>query len=252
MGSAIIAGIHAHYPVNVCEIDRAKRQRLKRKYAITACDLKTLMDASDVVILAVKPQVFEEVLACVGPLSTRKQLFISIAAGVTTRYIEKRLGTDVRVVRAMPNLPAQIRQGVTGLCPGAEARQPDMRTARKIFQCIGDVTVVAEKDMDRLTAVSGSGPAYFFLFMERYLKAAKALGLEEKVAQQLVMQTVQGSLELLKSSKDSASGLRQKVTSKGGTTFAALQVMTDPAVHYDQVFKNALKAAKKRAKELSK
>lgn len=251
MGAAIIAGIYKNFSVNLCELDTKKSQALKEKYGLKVCDLETLMSQSRVILLAVKPQMFDEVLSEMAP-RVNDQLIISIAAGITSKYIEKKLGGNVRVIRTMPNLPAQIQQGITGISQGKFATKEDILVAKEIFESIGAVTVVEEKYIDAITAVSGSGPAYFFLFMENYIKAAKALGFSTEVATELVLQTVKGSLGLLEQSPEDPAELRKRVTSKGGTTFAALQVFMSKELSLDKAFVAALKAAKKRAKELSK
>lgn len=178
------------------------------------------------------------------------KLVVSIAAGITTLYIEKKLGGKSRVVRSMPNLPLQIGQGMTGVCSGRWATKADVQSAVNIFKMVGDVVLVDENRMDAITAVSGSGPAYVFLFAECLLKAAKMLGFDDKQSQQLVTQTLRGSLTLLEKSSEPAEVLRARVTSKGGTTQAALEVLMRH--NLEGIFKKALLAARKRAKELAK
>jgi pyrroline-5-carboxylate reductase len=250
MGGAIIAGISKKYAVSVCEQDRKRSRWLKRKYKVTAGDFEAVVKNAQVIILAVKPQNFDSVLSALRPHITKDQLIISIAAGITCRYIERRLGAKTRVVRTMPNLPAQVGQGITGICPGQIAARHDLILACRIFNYIGKSIVVEEKWMDAITAVSGSGPAYVFLFIEYLSKAAEALGLEKKLSNELVRQTIKGSLDLFEHQKEEAGVLRERVTSKGGTTQAAMDVFKKHNV--EKIFQAALKAAKKRAKELSK
>ena len=250
MGSAIIAGISRQYSVFLCEQDSRRCQQLKRKYKISTGDLKTVVAKSRVIILAVKPQSFEQLLKTIRPFVSKDKLIISIAAGITCQYIQKRLGSKVHVVRAIPNLPAQVGKGMTGICSGKAATQGDLILSRRIFSCIGNVIVVEEKWMDAITAVSGSGPAYVFLFIEYLNKAATSLGLKKNLAHDLVAQTIRGSIDLLEHQKVDAGVLRAKVTSKGGTTQAAIDVFQKNKL--EKVFKSALGAAKKRAKELSK
>lgn len=250
MGAAILAGIRGNYAVSVCEQDRGRRRFLKRAFHMTAKDLKTVAAQSDVVILAVKPQQFDEVLREVRAYLTKGRLVISIAAGITCRYIEQRLGADVRVIRAMPNLPAQIGEGMTGICKGKRATEQDMRLVRRLFDCVGKTVVVKEQWMDAVTAVSGSGPAYLFLVVESLQKAAVSLGLKKDLSEQLVAQTLKGSLALLEKSKEDAGVLRARVTSKGGTTQAAMDVFLKNK--FGEIFEQALRAAAKRAGELSK
>lgn len=250
MGTAILAGIRQKYAVMVCEQDQKRAGFLKRRFAVKVADLAMAVRQSGIVILAVKPQNFEEVLAAMRPHAREDQVIVSIAAGITCRYIEKRLGSGIRVVRAMPNLPAQVGQGMTAICAGKAAAHADLQKVRQIFNCIGKTVVVEEKWMDAVTAVSGSGPAYVFLFAECMEKAARSLGLEKEIAAQLTAQTLRGSVALLEQSKESADVLRARVTSKGGTTQAAVAVFEKSKT--GKIFQQALAAARKRAKELSK
>lgn len=250
MGGAIIGGIHTRYDIAVCEQDQKRLQRLRRAYRITDGSLKTVAQRSEVLILAVKPQSFDAVLKELRPHLTQSQLVISVAAGITCRYIEKRLGAKARVVRTMPNLPAQVGKGMTGICAGRSAKKHDLILARQLFACVGETVVVDEKHMDAVTAASGSGPAYVFLFIEALTEAVRSLNLDKGVAKTLVLQTVKGSLDLLDQCKEEAGGLRARVTSKGGTTQAAMDVFAKHA--FKKIFKEALTVAKKRAGELSR
>jgi len=250
MGGAIIAGISKKYAVSVCEQDRKRCRQLKRKFKVAIGDLESVVKNSYIIVLAVKPQSFDGVLKAIRPHVTKNHLVVSIAAGMTCAYIEKRLGAEVHVVRAMPNLPAQVGQGMTGLCLGKEASREDLILAKRLFSCIGKAIIVEEKWMDAVTAVSGSGPAYVFLFIECLNKAAASLGLDKNLSKTLVLETVRGSLDLLEHQKQEAGVLRERVISKGGTTQAAMDVFKKNK--FERIFKSALGAAKKRAKELSK
>ena len=250
MGTAIINGIRKKYAVSVCEKDPKRAADLKKKLKVKVADLEKVVTSSSAIILAVKPQDFDQILSEIHPCIKKDQLVISIAAGITTIYIEKRLGGQIRVIRTMPNLPAQISQGMTGLCKGKHAIRADLNLACKIFDQIGKTVVVEEKWLDAITAVSGSGPAYVFLFVECFQRAAQALGFNEEEAQALVMQTLMGSLNLLKQQNQGAGVLRARVTSKGGTTQAAMDVFFKHNI--EGIFKEALWAAKRRAQELSK
>ena len=250
MGAAIMASVQDKYSVNVCEADKNRCQYLKSKYKVAINHLRNVVVQSEIIILAVKPQSFEALLQEVRELEIEGKVFISIAAGITTQYIEKRLGSKTRVIRVMPNLPAQVGQGITAVCKGKYSRMADTSIACEIFSSIGSVVIVEEKWMDAVTAVSGSGPAYVFLFAEIFKKAARSLGLNEGLSQLLVQQTLKGSLQLLEQSKEDPGTLRERVTSKGGTTQAAMDVLTGKKI--DKIFKEALAAAKKRAMELSK
>lgn len=253
MGEALVKGLvgkKLFLPsgILVCEADAKRTRLLKEKYRINIGDLNTVVERSSVVIFAVKPQDMDQVLGQIA--FPEDKLFISIAAGLTTKYFEQRLGKRARVVRAMPNMPALIGEGITGICKGRYTAPSDLSEAGMILAAVGGVLEVQEKWMDAITAVSGSGPAYVFLFVEQWIKAARSLGLKEQEAQNLVYSTLIGSAHLLLKAGFTAGELRVKVTSKGGTTQAAMDVFSKG--NFEQLMKNALLAAKKRAKELAK
>lgn len=250
MGAAIISSIHKEIKVVVCEQDGRRAAVLKRKFRVSSQDLKSLLTISDVIIVAVKPQDFDELLSEIKEIGVGSKLFISIAAGITTSFIENKLGKKVRVIRTMPNMPAQIGEGFTAICCGKYAKQPDLVIACNIFNKVGKTEIVNEELFDAVTAVSGSGPAYVFFFVECFLKAAQSLGLNRSLSHKLVMNTLLGSVHLLDEKRKDAPELRASVTSKGGTTQAAMDVLTKNKM--DKIFVKALKAAKNRAKKLSK
>jgi len=250
MGAAIIGGIARKYSVAVCEQDKRRCQFLIRKFKVVIQDLPTILAKNRIIILAIKPQGFDALLAEIQRHVTEQHLIISIAAGISTQYIEKKLGKKSKVIRTMPNLPAQIGEGMTAICKGREANRSDLGLVCKIFDHVGETVVVDEKWMDAVTAVSGSGPAYVFLFAECFIKAAQSLGFKESLSRQLAAQTLRGSLDLLESQEEDAGTLRAKVTSKGGTTQAAMDVFKKGS--FEKIFKDALKAAAKRARELEK
>ncbi len=249
MGEAILAGIHRQHTCYVCE-PRAERQAaLKKKYRVAFGMLADVVRAADAVFLAVKPQDLPDVLAEMRRIPLGKKLVISIAAGVTTGSIEKKLRGRVRVVRVMPNLPAMAGEGMSGLCRGKNATPKDAALVKGVFDVVGKTLVVPERQIDAVTAVSGSGPAYVFLFVECMMEAARKLGFDAKEARLLVYQTLSGSARLLAQSEDPAGVWRARVTSKGGTTQAAMDVFM--AQDMSGLFATALKAARDRAKQLS-
>ncbi len=250
MGAAIISRTFSKYRISLCEKDKARCAFLKRKYRFVTADLKTVVAGADVIILAIKPQDMDSMLAELKSILTSKSIVISIAAGLTTKFLEKCLGKTIRVIRTMPNMPAQIGQGITALCPGRQANAKDLQIAVKLFSHIGETVIVDEKLMDSVTAVSGSGPAYLFLFIECFLKAAEKTGLKPEAAQQLVNATLLGSVNLYLKSKEPAGVLRAKVTSKGGTTQAALDYFLDN--NFEKMFVDAVGAAKARAGQLAR
>jgi pyrroline-5-carboxylate reductase len=255
MGEALIKGLTKNklFRIYVCEANSARINALKEKYKISYEEnIRSLISKVDIIILAVKPQDMDAPLSQLrNDDSKEDKLFISIAAGLTTKFFEKHLGNKARVVRAMPNMPALEGQSMTAICKGRFANSVDVKQARGILTSIGEVIIVEEKYMDAITAVSGSGPAYVFLFVEQWISAAENLGFDKTQARQLVYKTLLGSVHLLKQSDFDATELRAKVTSKGGTTEAAMKVFFK-GDKFGKLMKDALLAAKKRAKELAK
>ncbi len=236
----------------VSELDTARRDYIQTKYKmIVGIDNNAVVKYSDVIILAVKPKDFDSVLkqeVCCG--LSGKKLLISIAAGVTTKYIEKAVGKDMPVIRAMPNMAAAIGEAITSLSRGSSASDEDIKIAKEIFSSIGDVIEIDEKFADAVTAISGSGPAYFFYLVEALMEAAESLGLDSKTASRLAAKTALGSAKLLDALKEDPAILRSKVTSKGGTTEAAIAVFEKWKLK--NIIIEAVKAAWRRSKELSK
>ncbi|MBF0479414.1 MAG: pyrroline-5-carboxylate reductase [Candidatus Omnitrophica bacterium] len=250
MGTAIAAGIWNAYDVYVCEKDKKREALLRRKYSVKTVDIASLVKNCKVLVLAVKPQNIDEVLDLMNGRVGQDKILISVVAGITSAFLEKRLGGKVRVIRAMPNLPAQIREGITGISKGQHAKPHDLKVGALILGNIGQTVVVDEKLINAITAVSGSGPAYVFLFLENLVNSAVALGLSKDMSMKLSMQTIKGSISLIEKTKQCPSLLREQVTSKGGTTQAALDVFAEH--RFDKIFCSAVKAAEKRAKELAR
>ena len=250
MGEAILAGIHHKHACFACETRAERQAYLRKKYRVKIGPVPEVVKAAEIVILAVKPQDFPELLAEFATLPLRGKLFISIAAGITTKFIERALQQPVRVVRVMPNLPALIGEGMTALTRGQRALPRDIKVAEGIFKSVGETVVVKESMMDAVTAVSGSGPAYVFLFTECLMKAARKLGFSDGETRTLAYNTLLGSAHMLAQSSESAEALRFKVTSKGGTTQAATEIFIKKDIA--GIFEAALKAARDRAKALAK
>lgn len=257
MGEALIKGLYKTNNIFVCEANLKRANYLKKQYKVRIAEIPDLVVNTQVVILAVKPQDMYAALSWVrskSEYSLKDKLFISIAAGLTTKFFENNLKhllhSKPRIIRAMPNMPAFIGEAMTGICRGQFAKPADLNLAKDILRVIGETVIVKESMMDAVTAVSGSGPAYVFLFVEQWMAAAVSLGFSKEEAKQLVYKTLLGSAHLLEKSEFDAGELRAKVTSKGGTTQAALDVFSKDK--FGQLMQKALLAAKKRAKELSK
>ncbi len=206
---------------------------------------------AEVVILAVKPQMMNEILPKLLPLMKSKPLVLSIAAGKTIGGFEKAFGAETAIIRAMPNTPAAIGRGITGMVGNAHVSSAQMNMAESLLASTGEVLRVKnEEAIDFVTAVSGSGPAYVFYLAECLAAAGESLGLPAAMAMKLARTTVSGSGELLHQSHQDAAILRQNVTSPNGTTYAALQVlMADDGLK--PLMEKAVKAAANRAKELA-
>jgi len=249
MGEALIRGLLATQtvtPEQIIATDvRADRlEFLQQTYRIR---VSASVPAADIMIVAVKPQQMSAALTAAN--AARETLIISIAAGVTTARIERELGGRPRVVRVMPNTPALVGAGAAGLAGGAFASEDDLATTETILGAVGIAVRVPESLMDAVTALSGSGPAYVFHVAEAMIEAGVAVGLSAEVARQLTIQTIVGAGKLLAESGDAPAVLRQKVTSPGGTTAAALKVMADRQLV--ETFRAAITAATERGRELA-
>jgi pyrroline-5-carboxylate reductase len=207
---------------------------------------------SDILVLAVKPQVMKKVIADITDnIKTRRPLIISIAAGITTDNIINWIGGHYPVVRCMPNTPALVQTGATALFANAEVSDQQKTIAKKILDSVGlALWVETESDLDAVTALSGSGPAYYFLLMEAMINAGEKLGLDPILCRQLTLQTALGSAQMAITSDDSPAVLRQKVTSAGGTTEKALNSLEEAG--FIKLFETALQGARDRSIELSK
>ncbi len=251
MGQAIVrgsiaAGIMKSDDVLVAEIDPMRRQELACLGCTTTED-PVLAVGCEQIMLAVKPQVFANIATVIGLLPEPK-VVISIMAGLSSKVIGEALGEHARVVRVMPNTPCRIGAGMTAIALGHGAKAGDEALAVAIFDSLGQTTTVDESLMHVVTAVSGSGPAYVFLLAEAMQQAAVDLGMDQATAQLLVNQTISGAGKLLVEADEEPADLRQAVTSPGGTTEAALEVMLKHDL--PAVVRDAIKAARDRGVEL--
>lgn len=208
---------------------------------------------ADIAILAVKPQMMGAALPGLTALGNGQTLFISIAAGTTIETLESVLGTNTPIARVMPNTPAMVGRGISGLVGNAHASRDQVGQARLLMQAVGEVVELeTEAQIDAVTAVSGSGPAYVFHLIEALAAAGEAEGLAPDVAMKLARATVTGAGELAHRSEESAERLRINVTSPGGTTAAALAVLMDPVTGFPALLRRAVQAAAERGRELGK
>jgi pyrroline-5-carboxylate reductase len=252
MAGAIVGGLirSGRAPASICVVEPAdeQRARLAAEHGVTALAAAdaTLARAA-LVVWAVKPQVFAAAAAPCAP-HVGGALHLSVMAGIRSDAIARAVGTD-RVVRAMPNTPALIGQGIAGLYARAAVTPADRAEVEAVLAPTGKTLWVAhEEDLDAVTALSGSGPAYVFYFVEAMMQAAGDMGLTPEQGKQLALATFAGATALAEASSDTPAVLREKVTSKGGTTHAALTSLEASGVKH--AFVQALKAAQQRAREL--
>lgn len=255
MANALIGGMLKQgfdaTDITVIDPGHEARQKLATSYAVTCIEsAEQLVDAGNLVVLAVKPQQMQgAVVPLLGKLG--QAVVISIAAGLDLEALSRFLGGHRKIVRCMPNTPALIGAGITGLCPLPEVSTDECAAADRVLRAVGNTVWIAdESKMDGVTALSGSGPAYVFLFIEALQQAAADLGFTPEQGRQLAIETVQGAAALAAQSSEPASVLRERVTSKGGTTAAALQVMADKGVKEGIVA--GVMAAEARGHELGK
>lgn len=249
MGQALIAGWSgAGQKIVAIVRDRAKYQHLEGEYGITVTEDRGELANCAVVVLAIKPQVIREILPEFASVISPKAVVISVAAGVTTEFIENSLSSTDQVTRAMPNTPSIIGRGVTGISGSPTCTEASLNIARELMSAVGVVIDIPESAQNELAAVSGSGPAYLFYLAEYLMQGARELGLEPEMAQVLVTETLAGAAELLRESGKSPQELREQVTSPGGMTAASMSVLDSQAV--GQAVVDALARGTERAREL--
>jgi pyrroline-5-carboxylate reductase len=256
MAGAIIKGLlrtGRYTPDDVWVSDAADAQvrRLKRLYKVDGTrDNRVLVRGSQTIVLAVKPQVMAQVLEDVRPEATPKKLFVSIAAGFPLQRLEQGLGGRARVVRVMPNTPSLIGKGMSVAVAGAHATPADLKQTLKLFSACGEaVAITGEALLDAVTALSGSGPAFVYLFAEALIDGGIRGGLSPQLATKLCFQTLAGAAGMLLESGMSPRELRDMVTSPGGTTLAGLGTLEQH--HFRETVIAAIEAATRRAHELA-
>jgi pyrroline-5-carboxylate reductase len=256
MARSLIVGLlqdQANVALRVADPDPLQLDAIRKHWpeVYTSTDNLEAMQGADVVVLAVKPQVMREVTQSLAEQAQRNRpLFISIAAGIREQALSHWLGGNMPIVRCMPNTPALVQAGATGLYANPHVAEAQRSSAESILRAVGITRWFDdESKLDAVTAVSGSGPAYFFLVMEAMQAAAEKLGIPAEDAHLLVVQTALGAARLALESNDPPAELRRKVTSKGGTTEAALKVLNDGGL--PALFDEALHAAENRSRELA-
>ncbi len=255
MGLALVRGLveKSVYAQNihVFDVDKKKLDAVRKEAPVkTAKSARLAASLADVVILAVKPQILPEVIGDLATAVDKDALVLSIAAGVPIAKIEQAFKKPVCVVRAMPNMPALVGCGMSAFSAGRHATPKQRKIAEGVLSAFGDVAQVPEKWLDLVTALSGSGPAYFFLLAEKMIEAAYEMGMKVDLAKKLAYQTALGSGRVLAETQDDPEELIARVASKGGTTEAALAVFQKKG--FGKIVQEAVKAACRRSQELRK
>ena len=253
MGEALISGlIKAGTSPNellITERYEARAQELTDRYGVKAVSNAEAAQLADTLVVAVKPQDMDALLTELSPFITPDRLIVTIAAGIPTSAIEKRLVEGVPVVRVMPNTPALVGEAMSAIAAGTHARSEHLTRAEDLFRPVGKVIRLPESQLDAVTALSGSGPAYIFYLVEAMTDAGILLGLPRAVAHDLIVQTVIGSAVMLRDSGEHPVTLREAVTSPAGTTIAAIRELEKHGVR--AALLAALEAARDRSRELA-
>ena len=255
MGEALVAGVLAtgwRAPKDI-SVSARREQRLdelaERHGVEVTLDNSVAVAGAEVIVLSVKPQDTETLLSDISAHVAPEQTVLSVIAAIPTSLIEGRLGSSVPVVRAMPNAPSMVHEGMAGIAAGRHADEAHLKLAREVLEHVGRVVTVPESYLDAVTAISGSGPAYFALLAEAMIEAGILLGLSREISTELVIQTMLGSAKLLRDEKMHPVELREMVTSPGGTTIRAIRVLEQSGVR--AAFLNAIQAAMERSQELA-
>jgi pyrroline-5-carboxylate reductase len=253
MGETLLSGlVRAGRPVAellVGEKRAARADELRERYGVEVVGNVDAARKAETLAIVVKPQDMEDLLAEIAPHRRPGQLVVSLAAGITTGFIESRLPAGVAVVRVMPNTPALVDEGMAAISRGSHCDEQHHTEAEALLASTGRVIRVPEKQQDAVTAISGSGPAYIFFVVEAMIEAGVHLGLPRGTAAELVVQTVVGSAKLLRETGEHPTVLRERVTSPGGTTAAAIRQLEDHKVR--AAFLTALEAARDRSRALA-
>jgi pyrroline-5-carboxylate reductase len=252
IGEALLSGLlrGEYTPADVVVVEKhtERARQLAETHGVKAVGVAEAANFAGTIVLAVKPQDIDTLLGELAANVTDRHLIVSVAAGITTAHIESRLPEGVAVVRCMPNTPALVEQAMTAVSAGAHADEPHLATAEALLSAVGRVVRVPETQLDAVTALSGSGPAYFFYLVEAMIDAGILLGLPRTLATELIVQSAIGSAVMLRDSGEHPVQLREAVTSPGGTTIAAIRELEVHGVR--AALLAAIEAACNRSREL--
>jgi pyrroline-5-carboxylate reductase len=246
--SGLLRGERTPADIVVAEKHAGRGEFLSDTYGVKTMDAADAVATAGTIVLAVKPQDIDALLAEIHDAVTPRHVVVSVAAGITTAHLEARLAEGVPVVRCMPNTPALVDEAMTAISPGAHADADHLAVAESLLGAVGRVVTVPESQLDAVTALSGSGPAYFFFLVEAMIDAGILLGLPRTLAAELIVQTAIGSAVMLRDSGEHPVQLREAVTSPGGTTIAAIRELEVHGVR--AALLAAIEAAARRSREL--
>jgi pyrroline-5-carboxylate reductase len=255
MGEALISGLIrsgriAAKDLCACDILSERRERIEKAYGVEChSEASKVVEKSEVIIVAVRPRDVKPVLETIRERLTERHLVISIAAGVSISFIRGIVGKDLRIIRAMPNNPCMVGEGMIALTASSQASQEDLELAKEIFSSVGRVAIVEERLFDAVTGLSGSGPAYVYLVIEAMADAGVRMGLSKDLAIQMAAQTTLGSAKMVLETKEHPAKLRDQVATPQGTTVEGLYELEKARIR--AAFMNAIERATKRAKELA-
>ncbi|OLS37172.1 pyrroline-5-carboxylate reductase [Alkalihalophilus pseudofirmus] len=257
MAEAIFAGLIKQkmvraeniYVTNRSNLDRLNH--LKETYGVqTSTNKEEILKKADVVILAMKPVGVKDSIEEIRSFTSENQLFLSVLAGITTEYISELLGHDAPVIRIMPNTSAAVGSSATMIAAGDGVTKDQLTIAEELFKSVGMVKTVPEQDIDSLTAIAGSGPAYMYYLVEGMQQSLEELNLDQDLGEEVILQMMQGAIDLMKSTDKSPRELYQNVKSPGGTTEAGLNVLEDN--DYQDIIIECIKGAAKRSRDITK
>ncbi len=245
----ILADVAKVHDITVTDVNAERLDYLRRTYGVVVSNRNAdAVQAADIIVLSVKPQVMDALLAEISPVAGKGKLVISIAAGITIGQVQRGLAAGPRVIRVMPNTPALALAGAAGIAASGTVTEEDMHVASRIFGAVGRAVVVDEKLMDAVTGLSGSGPAYVFTVIEALADGGVKAGIPRSLALELAAQTVFGAAKMVLDTKKHPAELRDMVASPGGTTIAGMHELEKGKLR--STLMNAVEAATRRSKEL--
>ena len=255
MGSSLARGwLKKKLKIEISVIEKEKVLSSKKNNIIFYNSFEDYFEAKkspDIILIAIKPQQLKDIIVYLNKIYKKNIIFISVVAGISTTWFKEKISKEIKIVRAMPNLPSSVLSGVTGIYNSRNILKKEIENIKIILKSIGEIILLKnEKLIDIVTSISGSGPAYYFYLTEVLTEVGVKLGLKKNEAEILAYQTFVGSAKLLKETKQNFSKLRKDVTSPGGTTEAALSILMNDRNGLNKIFTKALSAALTRAKEL--